>query len=56
MVRHHAACAQDGYHKLREKIPLTVFVKIQKTLFCRDAKTEMLRKEYDYIDYTFRRT
>ena len=25
MVRHNAACAQDGYHKLREKIPLTAF-------------------------------
>ena len=39
-----------------KKYHLMFFVKIQKTLFYRDAKTEMLRKEYDYIDYTFRRT
>ena len=44
-------CLCSGwYHKRCEKIPLAVFVKSRKRGFAVDVKTEMLRKEYDYID------
>ena len=56
MIWHNAACAQNGTINDVKKYHLLLFVKNRKHGFAVDVKTEMLRKEYDYIDYTFRRT
>ena len=56
MIWHNAACAQNGTINDVKKYHLLLFVKNRKHGFAVDVKTEMLRKEYDYKDYTFRRT
>ena len=50
MIWHNAACAQNGTITDVEKYHLLFFVKSRKHGFSVDVKTEMLRKEYDYID------
>ena len=46
----------EWYNKKCEKMSLTVFRENRKRGFAVDVKKEVLRKEYDYKGYTFRRT
>ena len=46
----YAACAQNGTINDVKKYYWLFFVKTRKRGFAVDVKTEMLRKEYDYID------
>ena len=50
MIWHNAACAQNGTINDVKKYHWLFFVKSRKRGFAVDVKTEMLRKEYDYID------
>ena len=56
LIWHNAACAQNGTINDVQKYHALFFVKNRKRGFAVGVKTEMVRKEYDYIDYTFRRT
>ena len=56
MIWQNSACAQNGTINNAKKYLLLFFMINRKCGFAVDVKTKVLRKEYDYIDYTFRST
>ena len=56
MIWHNSACAQNGTINNVKKYLLLFFMINRKCGFAVDVQTNVLRKEYDYIDYTFRST
>ena len=50
IIWHNAICAQNGTINDVKKYHLLICVKYRKRGFAVDVKTELLRREYDYID------
>ena len=50
IIWHNATCAQNGTINDVKKYHLLICVKYRKRGFAVDVKTELLRREYDYID------